>query len=57
MPRRTRVTLADEPRSTPPTPLCGEREQVPYGGGNYDSYYTYPGNFIPYTALPNTAFR
>lgn len=34
-------------------PYAANADKTPYGGGNYDSYYTYPGNILnPATLLP-----
>ena len=50
---------ADE---TPLAAASGRMRQTPtrqpYGGGNYDSYYTYPGNILnPVPPSPITALR
>jgi outer membrane receptor protein involved in Fe transport len=34
-------------------PYAANADKTPYGGGNYDSYFTYPGNILnPATGLP-----
>jgi iron complex outermembrane recepter protein len=34
-------------------PYAANADKTPYGGGNYDSYYSYPGNILnPNTMLP-----
>ena len=45
---------ADEtPLGAAQRPYAANADKTPYGGGNYDSYFTYPGNILnPMTGLP-----
>jgi iron complex outermembrane recepter protein len=43
----------ETPLAAAERPYAANADKTPYGGGNYDSYYTYPGNIInPETGLP-----
>ena len=43
----------ETPLAAAERPYAANADKTPYGGGNYDSYYTYPGNILnPYTTLP-----
>lgn len=43
----------ETPLAAADRPYAANADKTPYGGGNYDSYYTYPGNILdPATLLP-----
>jgi outer membrane receptor protein involved in Fe transport len=46
--------FSDEtPLAAAERPYAANEDKTPYGGSNYDSYYTYPGNILnPVTGLP-----
>ena len=53
----TRCLHTSTPDETPlaaaERPYAANADKTPYGGSNYDSYYTYPGNILnPMTGLP-----
>jgi iron complex outermembrane recepter protein len=44
----------ETPLAAAERPYAANADKTPYGGGNYDSYYTYPGNILnPVTGLPS----
>ncbi len=43
----------ETPLAAAQRPYAANADKTAYGGGNYDSYYTYPGNILnPVTGLP-----
>ena len=43
----------ETPLAAAARPYAANADKTPYGGGNYDTYYTYPGNILnPTTGLP-----
>jgi outer membrane receptor protein involved in Fe transport len=43
----------ETPLAAAERPYAANADKTPYGGGNYDSYYSYPGNILsPATDLP-----
>lgn len=43
----------ETPLAAAERPYAANADKTPYGGSNYDSYYTYPGNILnPNTGLP-----
>ncbi len=43
----------ETPLAAAARPYAANADKTPYGGADYDSYYTYPGNILnPVTALP-----
>jgi outer membrane receptor protein involved in Fe transport len=43
----------ETPLAAAERPYAANTDKTPYGGGNYDSYYSYPGNILnPNTLLP-----
>jgi outer membrane receptor protein involved in Fe transport len=43
----------ETPLAAAERPYAANADKTPYGGGNYDSYFTYPGNILnPATGLP-----
>ncbi len=43
----------ETPLAAAERPYAANADKTPYGGGNYDSYYSYPGNILnPETLLP-----
>jgi iron complex outermembrane receptor protein len=43
----------ETPLAAAERPYAANADKTPYGGGNYDSYYSYPGNILnPATGLP-----